>query len=196
MYKIDSVGSVNGQFSDGNYEAGRKGTKVPARWLNSLQDEMCNLVEFLGQELSKEDDDQILQGLNLFMNGYFSRLYIDRFVDNVDDSGKDVGESFAVPYKGIVDISATMKLFDIVGDGRIEIAVFDESYTFINRSVIPVKADEEFSICLRLIVKNDDPNGEPRNFKISVTCSTGCSTSGRINFNGSVISKRINYAQD
>ena len=44
MYKIDSVGSVNGQFSDGNYEAGEKGTKVPARWLNALQDEICNLI--------------------------------------------------------------------------------------------------------------------------------------------------------
>lgn len=196
MYKIDSVGSVNGHFNDGDYSAGRKGTKVPARYLNTVQSEMCNLVEFLGQTLSKDDDDQILQGMNSFMNGYFTRSYIDRFVDNVDDTGADVGDSFVVPYKGIVDVTASMHLFDVVGGGNVQIAVYDQSSTFVNRALIPVQADEEFSMSCRLIVKNDDPNGESRTFKIGVSCSSGCRASGRITFNGSVISKGINYAQD
>lgn len=63
MYKIDSVGSVNGQFSDGNYEAGKKGTKVPARWLNSLQDEICNLITKSGGELDEYSETQMLTAI-------------------------------------------------------------------------------------------------------------------------------------
>lgn len=63
MYKIDSVGSVNGQFSDGDYEAGKKGTKVPARWLNSLQDEICNLITKSGGELDKYSETQMLNAI-------------------------------------------------------------------------------------------------------------------------------------
>ena len=67
MYKIDSVGSVNGQFSDGNYEAGEKGTKVPARWLNALQDEICNLITKSGGTLNKYDKLQIRSALDYFL---------------------------------------------------------------------------------------------------------------------------------
>lgn len=63
MYKIDSVGSVNGQFSDGNYEAGQKGTKVPARWLNSLQDEICNLITKSGGVLNEYSETQMLTAI-------------------------------------------------------------------------------------------------------------------------------------
>ncbi len=195
MYKIDSVGSVNGQFSDGNYETGRKGTKVPARWLNSLQDEICNLVEFLGHDLS-EDDDQILNGLNAYMNGYFSRQYIEEYIDNVSETSQDAGSAFSVPYKGIVDVSAALSVFDVVGNGRITVSAYDTDNSFVNSAVLPVSEGEELKIIVRLLVKNDDPNGNARNFKMSAIASTGCSASGRITFSGSVISKRINYAQD
>ena len=63
MYKIDSVGSVDGQFSDGNYETGQKGTKVPARWLNSLQDEICNLITKSGGELDEYSETQMLTAI-------------------------------------------------------------------------------------------------------------------------------------
>lgn len=195
MYKIDSEYSENGHFSDGGYEVGKKGTRVVAKWLNSVQDEMCNLVEFLGLELS-EDDDQILNGLNAYMNEYFSRKYIEEYIDNVSETSQDAGSEFSVPYKGIVDVSAVLSVFDVVGNGRITVSVYDTSNSFVNSAVLPVSEGEELKILVRLLVKNDDPNGNARNFKISAIASTGCSASGRITFSGSVISKRINYAQD
>lgn len=195
MYKIDSVGSVNGHFLDGDYEVGVKGTVVPAKWLNSVQDEMCNLVEFLGLELS-EDDDQILNGLNAYMNEYFTRQYIEEYIDNVSETSQDAGSAFSVPYKGIVDVDAVLSVFDVVGNGRITVSVYDTNNSFVSSAVLPVSEGEELKILVRLLVKNDDPNGNARNFKISAITSTGCSASGRITFVGSVISKRINYAQD
>lgn len=195
MYKIDSEYSENGHFSDGDYEVGKKGTRVPAKWLNSVQDEICNLVEFLGLELS-EDDDQILNGLNAYMNGYFTRQYIEEYIDNVSETSQDAGSAFSVPYKGIVDIDAVLSLFDVVGNGRITVSVYDTNNTFVNSAVLPVSEGEELKILVRLLAKNDDPNGNARNFKMSAVSSAGCSASGRITFVGSVISKRINYAQD
>lgn len=195
MYKIDSVGSVNGHFLDGDYEVGVKGTVVPAKWLNSVQDEMCNLVEFLGLELS-EDDDQILNGLNAYMNEYFTRQYIEEYIDNVSETSQDAGSEFSVPYKGIVDVDAVLSVFDVVGNGRISVAVYDMNNSFVSSAVLPVSEGEELKILVRLLVKNDDQNGNARNFKISAITSKGCSASGRITFVGSVISKRINYAQD
>lgn len=195
MYKIDSEYSENGNFSDGDYEVGKKGTRVPAEWLNSVQDEMCNLVEFLGLELS-EDDDQILNGLNAYMNEYFTRQYIEEYIDNVSETSQDAGSAFSVPYKGIVDVDAVLSVFDVVGNGRITVSVYDTNNSFVNSAVLPVSEGEELKILVRLLVKNDDPNGNARNFKISAITSTGCSASGRITFVGSVISKRINYAQD
>lgn len=195
MYKIDSEYSENGHFSDGDYEVGKKGTRVPAKWLNSVQDEMCNLVEFLGLELS-EDDDQILNGLNAYMNGYFTRQYIEEYIDNVSETSQDAGSAFSVPYKGIVDVDAVLSVFDVVGNGRITVSVYDTNNSFVSSAVLPVSEGEELKILVRLLVKNDDPNGNARNFKISAITSTGCSASGRITFVGSVISKRINYAQD
>lgn len=195
MYKIDSVGSVNGHFLDGDYKVGVKGTVVPAKWLNSVQDEVCNLVEFLGLELS-EDDDQILNGLNAYMNEYFTRQYIEEYIDNVSETSQDAGSAFSVPYKGIVDVDAVLSVFDVVGNGRITVSVYDTNNSFVSSAVLPVSEGEELKILVRLLVKNDDPNGNARNFKISAITSTGCSASGRITFVGSVISKRINYAQD
>lgn len=195
MYKIDSEYSENGHFSDGDYEVGKKGTRVPAKWLNSVQDEMCNLVEFLGLELS-EDDNQILNGLNAYMNEYFTRQYIEEYIDNVSETSQDAGSAFSVPYKGIVDVDAVLSVFDVVGNGRITVSVYDTNNTFVNSAVLPVSEGEELKILVRLLVKNDDPNGNARNFKMSAVASAGCSASGRITFVGSVISKRINYAQD
>lgn len=194
MYKIDSEYSENGHFSDGDYEVGKKGTRVVAKWLNSLQNEMCNLVEFLGLNLS-EDDDQILQGMNSYLNSYFSRQYIEEYIDNVSSTSQEIGP-FSVPYKGIVDVCAVLSLFDVVGSGNVEIAVYGPNGSYINRAIVPVSVGEDVKTIVRLLTKNDDPDARALNFKISVGSSSGCSASGRITFVGSVISKRINYAQD
>lgn len=194
MYKIDSEYSENGHFSDGDYEVGKKGTRVVAKWLNSLQNEMCNLIEFLGLNLS-EDDDQILQGMNSYLNSYFSRQYIEEYIDNVSSTSQEIGP-FSVPYKGIVDVCAALSLFDVVGSGNVEIAVYGPNGSYINRAIVPVSVGEDVKTIVRLLTKNDDPDARALNFKISVGSSSGCSASGRITFVGSVISKRINYAQD
>lgn len=196
MYKIDSIGSVDGHFSDGDYEVAKKGTQVVAEWLNALQNEMCNLVLFLGLEPS-EDNDQILQGLNSYMNSYFTRQYIEEYIDDVDDNFKDIGDSITVPYQGIIDVSASLSLLNVVGGGFVEVAIYDDDYVFfINGARIPISEGEDLKIIIRLVAENNDSEGRDKDYHIIARCSSGCSASGRININGSIISKRITYAQD
>ena len=73
MYKIDSVGSVSGHFSDGDYRTGRKGTKVPAHWLNAVQGELCNFVTANRIALNNNDNGQVLEALENRIKGFFNR---------------------------------------------------------------------------------------------------------------------------
>lgn len=73
MYRIDSINSVSGHFSDGDYRTGRKGTKVPAHWMNAVQGELCNFVAANGIALNKNDNGQVLKALEKKIKGYFDR---------------------------------------------------------------------------------------------------------------------------
>lgn len=73
MYKIDSIYSVNGHFSDGDYRTGRKGTKVPAHWLNAVQDELANFVTANVIALNKNDNGQVLKALEKRIKAFFNR---------------------------------------------------------------------------------------------------------------------------
>lgn len=44
MQRIDSSGSVNGQFTDGNPALGQLATAVSAKFLNDLQEEICTVI--------------------------------------------------------------------------------------------------------------------------------------------------------
>ncbi len=65
MHRIDSVNNVANKFKD----TPTPGTKVSASWLNAVQEELCNVIEASGVDLSKPDNDQLLQAIRL-MGGY------------------------------------------------------------------------------------------------------------------------------
>ena len=59
MHYIDSADNNEGQFQNGNANEGVKGTVVDSSWLNSVQDEIGNVVVGAGESLSKDDNDQL-----------------------------------------------------------------------------------------------------------------------------------------
>lgn len=59
MHYIDSADNNEGQFQNGNANEGVKGTVVDSSWLNSVQNEISNVVVGAGESLSKDDDDQL-----------------------------------------------------------------------------------------------------------------------------------------
>lgn len=65
MHKIDTNTAVDGSFVDKNASLGVDGTVVDADWLNSVQDEICNVVEEAGETLSKQDNSQMASAIGI-----------------------------------------------------------------------------------------------------------------------------------
>ena len=65
MHKIDTNTAVDGRFVDKNASLGVDGTVVDAAWLNSVQDEICNVVEAAGKTLNKQDNSQMASAIGI-----------------------------------------------------------------------------------------------------------------------------------
>lgn len=65
MHKIDTNTAVDGSFVDKNASLGVDGTVVDASWLNSVQDEICNVIEEAGKTLSKQDNGQMADAIGI-----------------------------------------------------------------------------------------------------------------------------------
>lgn len=65
MHKIDTNTAVDGSFVDKNAALGVDGTVVDAAWLNSVQDEICNVVEAAGKTLNKQDNSQMASAIGI-----------------------------------------------------------------------------------------------------------------------------------
>lgn len=70
MQRISTPTSVNGKFVNGNAAQGIKGTQVSAEWLNSVQEELSNIVESSGVTLDPTNDKQVLNALKVIIADY------------------------------------------------------------------------------------------------------------------------------
>ncbi|QCE34130.1 hypothetical protein FAI40_01580 [Acetobacteraceae bacterium] len=84
MQRISSQGSVAtlpnepdngkpGYFTNGNPYAGNGGldaTDVTAAWLNSVQEELCNIVTIMGDQLDPERNDQAVTAIKKYISDY------------------------------------------------------------------------------------------------------------------------------
>lgn len=60
MFRIDTVGATeDNKFTEGSPSSGTRATVVSAEWLNSLQEEVANVIEGDGEALSKTDNEQL-----------------------------------------------------------------------------------------------------------------------------------------
>lgn len=75
MHRIDSEGSVNGTFSEGDPGLGVLGTKVSADWLNDLQEAICYVIEASGLTLEKGNNALLANAIEAFFeSGNFTAL--------------------------------------------------------------------------------------------------------------------------
>ena len=65
MYRIDADGHVANLFSDGDPSLGVPGTKVPAEWMNAVQEELCAILAAAGVALVKATSNQLAAALGL-----------------------------------------------------------------------------------------------------------------------------------
>lgn len=70
MPDIGPVGpNPNGFFQEKNAQLGQPGTKLDASWLNTLQEEVCNVITAAGIELSKSSRTQLLTAIQSHISG-------------------------------------------------------------------------------------------------------------------------------
>lgn len=72
MHRTDADGNVNGMFSDGNAEQGSLATVIDAKWLNGIQEEICNLLENNGVTLDSDNDEQLSSLFGQVLSGVYS----------------------------------------------------------------------------------------------------------------------------
>lgn len=61
---ITNTATAEGEFTDGNVAGGVNPTLLPAKWFNTIQRELCNLLTKNGVDLDPDDDEQIFNLLN------------------------------------------------------------------------------------------------------------------------------------
>lgn len=76
MHKIDTNTAVDGSFVDKNASLGVDGTVVDAAWLNSVQDEICNVIEEAGETLSKQDNGQMASAIGILTKRECSKTVV------------------------------------------------------------------------------------------------------------------------
>lgn len=88
MYRIDSRGATgDGRFTEGNPTTGTPATVVNAEWMNSVQDELVNVVQGAGLTLAKADSDQLLEAINILARAQAQALYpVGSLYMNASDS--------------------------------------------------------------------------------------------------------------
>lgn len=89
MFRIDSPGAtVTNLFTEGNPALGIPATEVSADWLNdTVQEELCNVVENAGLTLSKVDNTQLWQALLALLGIGGQQIHQD--INNAD-TGVDI----------------------------------------------------------------------------------------------------------
>ena len=76
--------SLPGFFQGGNPSIGQRATRVPAHWLNTVQEEIANVVEAAGLSLDRTKSDQLLAAIRAI-------------VEKTSGPGKHIGEPFFHP---------------------------------------------------------------------------------------------------
>ena len=69
MHAIDTSGNVNGEFQEGNPAIGQKATLIGAKWLNTIQGELLNVIEQAGIDPDDADNTQVYAAIIALIAG-------------------------------------------------------------------------------------------------------------------------------
>lgn len=68
MHRIDADGHVNNRFVAQNPSTGQRATATDAPWFNSVQEEICAVIEGAGITLDKQDTNQLLDAIQALIS--------------------------------------------------------------------------------------------------------------------------------
>lgn len=110
MHKIDTPSAVNGSFVDKNVSAGVPGTVCNAKWLNSVQNEICNTIEAAGLTLDRQDNTQLNKAIKKIADNAADRRVVSS--ENKSAINSDwckIGDNFHVDPGDVVDITVEVR---------------------------------------------------------------------------------------
>lgn len=105
MQRIDTPNSRNGKFVNGNANQGIKGTEVSAEWLNSVQEEICSVVESTGARLDSSKDNQLFTAIKQIIAGMHEHHSENHRVQSNVTEYTALGDDVILNAGDIVDIS-------------------------------------------------------------------------------------------
>lgn len=110
MHKIDTPSAVNGNFVDKNVSAGVPGTVCDAKWLNSVQNEICNTIEAAGLELDRQDDTQLNKAIKVIADNAANRRVVSSESKSaINSDWCKIGDNFHVDPGDVVDITVEVR---------------------------------------------------------------------------------------
>ena len=144
MHRIDTSTAVDGNFVDKNPTLGVEGTVVDAAWLNSVQDEICNVITSSGAALNKNSFVQLVNAIDTISKNAIAKQVITSdsvketvsagvlrisdlftigpnfFIDesfflNVDSNDGTGDVVFTLRKSGVTDPIATLKTIELIG---------------------------------------------------------------------------------
>ena len=123
MHKIDTPSADDGQFVDKNPSLEIDGTVVDASWLNSVQNELCNMIEGAGATLNKQSVVQLRDAVASFIHGKTLKtvVHASSVKESISSTVKRVSESFEITQGCTLDFASAYKIVSSDGSGALSL---------------------------------------------------------------------------
>ena len=107
MHKIDTDSAVDGEFVDKNSSLGVEGTVVDAAWLNSVQNEICNVITTSGATLDKNSQNQLVTAIETISKDSVSKQVIScsEVQETISTGLFRISEKFSLDKGYFVDVN-------------------------------------------------------------------------------------------
>ena len=129
MHKIDTPSSVDGEFVDKDSSLGIDGTVVDASWLNSVQDEICNMIEGVRITLDKESVVQLRNAVEKCIHDKTLKtvVHASSLKESISATAKRVSENFSITQGCTLDFTSSFKVVSSDGSGMMLLNIVNAS---------------------------------------------------------------------
>lgn len=149
MHKIDTDTAVGNEFVDGNAAASIKATRLNAKWFNTIQRELCKIVESAEIALSDADDAQIVAAMAIL----FERALLSKGHEGDMTFVNRSGQNLSISAESVVlsnkrDESAVITCNDVTfkDSDDVKSSISREGFLLIGRGLVCEISNEGFSI--------------------------------------------------
>lgn len=167
MHKIDTPSADDGQFVDKNPSLGIDGTVVDAPWLNSVQDEICNMIEGAGITLNKESVVQLRTAVSDFIHDKTLKtvVHASSVKESISTTVKRVSESFEITQGCTLDFTSSYKIVSSEGSGYLSLQLVNATsgvqYYLLGSVFCSAGAVENYRIVVKVGTGGTSiPNGD------------------------------------